>query len=125
MTLQTATNGSLEPFHVVDIQDTAAPLVKREGLTGTNHGTKRTTIDFGDARHRPPGRGRRHERRTLSRAGARRCPVRLRSRHIQPHRNGALLARVAAETERRCPISNLIRDAGVQLQTRWIREATG
>jgi hypothetical protein len=37
----------------------------------------------------------------------------------------ALLARVAAETERRCPVSNLIRDAGVQLQTRWISEATG
>jgi organic hydroperoxide reductase OsmC/OhrA len=31
------------------------------------------------------------------------------------------LARVATETERRCPISNLIRDAGVQLETRWIR----
>jgi uncharacterized OsmC-like protein len=31
------------------------------------------------------------------------------------------LARVVEETERRCPVFNLIRDAGVRLEMRWIR----
>ena len=32
------------------------------------------------------------------------------------------LARVVEETERRCPVFNLIRDAGVRLEMRWIRK---
>jgi uncharacterized OsmC-like protein len=171
---QTATNGSPEPFHVVDAQDTAAALVKRAGLTATNYGAKSTTIDFGDAgtlvtdlpfedggtnggpspvlalvgalcgceagtfsriatelgltyrdlKFRGEFRMDARTRTGLANAATHVRTIRLEAR-VGTDNSLALLARVAAETERRCPISNLIRDAGVQLQTRWIREATG
>ena len=35
------------------------------------------------------------------------------------------LARVVEATERRCPVYNLIRDAGVNLEMRWIRRPVG
>ena len=35
------------------------------------------------------------------------------------------LARVVEETERRRPVYNLIRDAGVKLEMRWIRRPVG
>ena len=34
------------------------------------------------------------------------------------------LARVAEETEARCPVFNLINDAGVKLQMQWVRKST-
>lgn len=34
------------------------------------------------------------------------------------------LARIAAETEARCPVFNLISDAGVRLELQWVRRAT-
>ena len=46
--------------------------------------------------------------------------IRLEAR-VHTEANVADLERIVAETERRCPISNLIRDAGIDLQTRWIR----
>jgi uncharacterized OsmC-like protein len=171
MTSQTATD---EPFHVLDSQDTAAPLVKREGLTATNHAAKKTTIDFGDAgtmvtdlpfqdggtnagpspmlalvgalcgceagtfsrtatelgltyrelEFRAEFRMDARTRTGLANAATHVRTIRLEAR-VSTHDSLALLARVAAETERRCPVSNLIRDAGVQLQTRWIRDQAG
>ena len=35
------------------------------------------------------------------------------------------LASVVEETERRCPVYNLIRDADVRLETRWLRKPAG
>jgi uncharacterized OsmC-like protein len=35
------------------------------------------------------------------------------------------LREVVAETEARCPVFNLITDAGVKLEARWIRQAPG
>lgn len=32
------------------------------------------------------------------------------------------LASIVEETERRCPVFNLIRDAGVRLEVRWVRK---
>jgi uncharacterized OsmC-like protein len=35
------------------------------------------------------------------------------------------LASIVEETERRCPVFNLIRDAGVRLEVRWVRKPLG
>jgi uncharacterized OsmC-like protein len=35
------------------------------------------------------------------------------------------LASIVEETERRCPVFNLIRDAGVRLEVRWLRKPVG
>lgn len=35
------------------------------------------------------------------------------------------LARVVEETERRCPVFNLLRDANVRMEMRWLRRASG
>jgi uncharacterized OsmC-like protein len=35
------------------------------------------------------------------------------------------LASIVEETERRCPVFNLIRDAGVRLEVRWLRKSPG
>jgi len=40
---------------------------------------------------------------------------------VRTHESEARLREVVEETEARCPVFNLIRDAGVKIETAWIR----
>jgi len=46
--------------------------------------------------------------------------VRMEAR-VRTHESEARLREVVEETEARCPVFNLIRDAGVKIETAWIR----
>lgn len=61
-----------------------------------------------------------HSRTGLANAATHIRTIRLEAR-VHTDADLADLEHVVAETERRCPISNLVRDAGVSLETRWIR----
>jgi uncharacterized OsmC-like protein len=41
---------------------------------------------------------------------------------VETNESDEALASVVEETERRCPVFNLIRDAGVRLEVRWLRK---
>jgi uncharacterized OsmC-like protein len=41
---------------------------------------------------------------------------------VETNDSDEALASVVEETERRCPVFNLIRDAGVLLEVRWLRK---
>jgi len=41
---------------------------------------------------------------------------------VETDQSEEALASIVEETERRCPVFNLIRDAGVRLEVRWLRK---
>ncbi|NND84384.1 MAG: OsmC family protein [Acidimicrobiia bacterium] len=43
---------------------------------------------------------------------------------VETNETAERLAQVVEETERRCPVFNLINDAGVQIQVQWVRRPT-
>lgn len=43
--------------------------------------------------------------------------------HVETEATEAELRAVVEETERRCPVFNLLTDAGVQMEVRWVRRA--
>lgn len=106
---------------VIEEAEMDRAVVRRRKVAASNAGTMRTEIDTGekldfeaeftiDVRGRMGTRGVRQNFQT----------VRVQAT-VSTAASAEDLAEVIAETEARCPVYNLIKDAGIDLEVVWVR----
>jgi uncharacterized OsmC-like protein len=99
---------------VTNERDSPEPIIRRKSLTAPNAGGMRTEIDMGEY-------GRIVTDEPVAYGGTGTGPSPLQT--VLGATEDELRA-VVEETERRCPVFNLMSDAGVELEMRWVRRAS-